>query len=342
MDCGNANNTINNIRKAIDRYEEFTKHKDFAINKKIGKAFKMHLLETKGALSGKLLSKSHISSTLFIIKDMFEWLALEQGSRSIDLRDLKPLRLSDKDMEIARTPRRPRVPTIEEIRRIIVRMPAKTETELRNRALVAGILLTGMRDNAAASLLLKYVRLEEELVEQRGEGMRTKYSKTIYSYFFPVGDDIQKIFVDWVQYLREVRGFNGNDPVFPQTNIIHGKNNEFINSGLKPVVWANANPIRRIFKEACANAGLEYYNPHSFRATLTRLGQQLCRTPEEFKVWSQNLGHTEVMTTFLNYGKLPEHRQSELIKNMKNRGPDTTKDDIKELIALIKARDGVV
>ncbi|NTV29759.1 MAG: hypothetical protein HGA80_06750 [Candidatus Omnitrophica bacterium] len=106
---------------------------------------------------------------------------------------------------------------------------------------------------------------------------------------------------------------NDNDPVFPQTNIIHGKNNEFVNSGLKPVVWANANPIRRIFKEACANAGLEYYNPHSFRATLTRLGQQLCRTPEEFKVWSQNLGHTEVMTTFLNYGKLPEHRQGELI-----------------------------
>jgi len=43
---------------------------------------------------------------------------------------------------------------------------------------------------------------------------------------------------------------------------------------------------------------LPYFNPHSFRNTLVRLGQEICRSPEEFKSWSQNLGHEKVLTTF--------------------------------------------
>ena len=35
--------------------------------------------------------------------------------------------------------------------------------------------------------------------------------------------------------------------------------------------------------------------------TLVRLGQEVCQSPEEFKAWSQNLGHEQVLTTFLNY-----------------------------------------
>ncbi len=67
--------------------------------------------------------------------------------------------------------------------------------------------------------------------------------------------------------------------------------------------WSNANPIRAIFKTAFTQAGLEYYNPHSFRDTLVRLGEIVCRTPEEFKAWSQNLGHEQVLTTFSSYGE---------------------------------------
>lgn len=37
-------------------------------------------------------------------------------------------------------------------------------------------------------------------------------------------------------------------------------------------------------------------------------------TPEEIKAWSQNLGHEGVLTTFTSYGKVPVHRQGELIR----------------------------
>jgi hypothetical protein len=50
-------------------------------------------------------------------------------------------------------------------------------------------------------------------------------------------------------------------------------------------------PIRAIFREAFERAGVPYANPHSFRATLAGLGEKLCISPEEFKAWSQNMGH---------------------------------------------------
>ena len=59
---------------------------------------------------------------------------------------------------------------------------------------------------------------------------------------------------------------------------------------------------------------MPYFNPHSFRNTLVRLGQSVCQTPEEFKAWSQNLGHDKVLTTFLSYGQVESPRQGEIIR----------------------------
>ena len=61
-------------------------------------------------------------------------------------------------------------------------------------------------------------------------------------------------------------------------------------------------------------AGLPYFPPHSFRKTLARHGEQLCRTPEEFKAWSQNLSHEMVLTTFSSYGEVTSGRQAEIMR----------------------------
>jgi hypothetical protein len=45
------------------------------------------------------------------------------------------------------------------------------------------------------------------------------------------------------------------------------------------------------------------------------MGEQLCRTPEQFKAWSQNLGHEGVLTTLFAYGTVPVGRQREIIAN---------------------------
>jgi len=46
--------------------------------------------------------------------------------------------------------------------------------------------------------------------------------------------------------------------------------------------------VCEIFHDIFKAAGLPYFNPHSFRDTLARLGEQMCRTPEAFIAWSRN------------------------------------------------------
>jgi hypothetical protein len=62
--------------------------------------------------------------------------------------------------------------------------------------------------------------------------------------------------------------------------------------------------------------GLPYFHPHSFRKTLGILGEKICPTPEAFKAWSQNLGHSHVLTTFMNYGTVAQHRQDEIMSEL--------------------------
>lgn len=70
-----------------------------------------------------------------------------------------------------------------------------------------------------------------------------------------------------------------------------------------------------IFRNAFAAAGLPYFNPHSFRKTLALLGGKLCKAPEEYKAWSQNLGHESVLTTFSSYGDVSKYRQTEIMRS---------------------------
>ena len=90
---------------------------------------------------------------------------------------------------------------------------------------------------------------------------------------------------------------------------------------LSEATGATATPIRTIFREAFEAAGLPYFNPHSFRNTLVRFGQDVCKTPEEFKAWSQNLGHEGPLTTFLSYGEVAYDRQGEIIRELATPRP---------------------
>jgi len=88
---------------------------------------------------------------------------------------------------------------------------------------------------------------------------------------------------------------------------------QFEVAGLSRNHWRSAAPIRAIFQSAFQVAGLPYFNPHSLRKTLVQLGKTVCQTPEQFKAWSQNLGHDGVMTTFSRYGQVATRRQGEIV-----------------------------
>jgi hypothetical protein len=110
--------------------------------------------------------------------------------------------------------------------------------------------------------------------------------------------------------------WSNDDSLFPATRIVVGQTHQFETAGLRPAHWSNATPIRTIFREAFERAGLPYFHPHSIRKTLVRLGEEVCNSPEEFKAWSQNLGHEQVLTTFLSYGSVATDRQGAIIRGL--------------------------
>ena len=216
-------------------------------------------------------------------------------------------------------------------------MPSNTIIQRRDRALIAFTILTGMRDSAIASLKLKHITTSGDtiLVLQKPDEVNTKNSKQIFTYFYPIGDDIKSIAISWIEELRETLFFSENDPLFPRTKLTQDENQIFKTDGIEKILWKTSNPIREIFKRSFIEYNLPYFNPHCFRNTLTHFGQQHCRTPEEFKAWSQNLGHSDPSTTFVSYGQLDPHRQGEVLKNIQFKNKLTTDKDA-ELKILLK------
>jgi integrase len=88
----------------------------------------------------------------------------------------------------------------------------------------------------------------------------------------------------------------------------------FVPVGIAREAWASGDRARDIIQNAFIAVGLPKFHPHSIRHALIRFAMALDLSPEEMKAWSQNLGHTDVLTTFLSYGEVSTLRQGELIQ----------------------------
>ncbi len=315
---GQSEDTVDAVAKAIDRFETDTQHRDFrAFHFEQAVAFKRRLADRDSKITGEKLSKATQYATLAHLKRFFQWLALQPGYRSkVRYSDAEYFSFSDKDSRVAKARRERPVPTLEQVQHVIARMPGGSEIEQRNRALLAFALLTGARDSALASLKLKHVDLVAGSVFQDARDVKTKFSKTFTTFFFPVGAEVRQVVDDWVLHLRRDLLWGHDDPLFPATRVELGQTMNFTAVGIERKAWATAAPIRAIFKQAFEAAGLPYYNPHSLRSTLVRLGETVCQTPEDFKAWSQNLGHEGVLTTFYSYGAVAPRRQGEIIQGL--------------------------
>lgn len=328
--------TVDAVAKALARFEVDTKYRDFkAFHYEQAIAFKKRLAEQDSKATGEKLSKATLHATLAHLKRFFQWLAGQPGYKSrLKYSDADYFNLSDKDMRVATARREKSFPTIEQVKHVIAMMPECSDIERRNRALVAFTLLTGARDSAIASVRLRHVDLTAGSVYQDAREVSTKYSKTFTTFFFPVGDEIRQIIADWVIYLREVKLWGNDDPLFPATHMVVGASHQFEAAGLKREHWRSAAPIRTIFRDAFRAAGLPYFNPHSLRNTLVHLGETVCQTPEQFKAWSQNLGHEGVLTTFYSYGEVGNRRQGEIIRDL-GIPQHTAPPDVTELVKTV-------
>src|ERR1700683_3215344 len=298
---GRSEATLDAVRKALARFEAYTGARDFkTFRREQAIGFKERLGETHGQRTGETLSLATQTITLSALKKFFTWLAWQPGFKSkIHVPDIDYFSPSLRDSATAKAVKLRDFPSLEQVRAVIAAMPVETAIERRNRALIAFAILTGMRDRALVSLSLRHVDLSKSppLVRQEPDRVRTKFAKTINTYFYPLGDDLKEIVARWVEELRQDFMFGPNDPLFPKSKGAQDADKSFRAIGIEGDHWSDASPVRGIFREAFAGAGLPYFPPHSLRHTLGHLMHTVCRTPREIKAWSQNLGHENVATT---------------------------------------------
>jgi integrase/recombinase XerD len=330
--------SIDGVAKALSRFEAYTKFRDFKqfhLEQPMG--FKVHLAKQTNERTGTALSAATLYSTLNALKVFFQWLSGQPGYRSrIRYADAEYFNLSEKETRIAKAAREARAPTLDQILHVIRSMPSSSEIEQRDRALISFVLLTGIRHRALATLKIKHVDLHNDSVFQDARQVQTKFSKTFTTYFFPVEPEgwVRRIVEKWIDCLIAVKLWNLDHPLFPAARATIGQDRQFGVAVLEPRHWSSSTPITVIFRRAFEGAGLSYFNPHSFRRTLALLGQQRCKTPEEFKAWSQNLGHEQVLTTFASYGEIAPSRQAEIIRALgaPNRAEANALEQIEQIV----------
>lgn len=275
--------------------------------------FKKTLLDAdREAEQPELLAPATVVQTLNNLKAFLVWLRQQPGYRRLapDLADYSTP--SRRLKALARVSDEKYVPSPSEIRKVLSLMPDRTFKQRRDRAVLAFLFLTGMRDGALIGLQMKHVELESYRVFQDPREIRTKFSKVMTTTWFPVGEDIEAIVQVWISE-RQRAGVDKSAPLFPSLR----QTIEPYGAASRETFWKTARPIRQIIRQATRAAGIPYFRPHAIRSTLTLMSFNYARSMEDQKAWSQNLGHKDLGTTLEHYGTIAEERQHELVRRMR-------------------------
>jgi len=305
--------TLQHTANAIAEFEAFIHGSDFQrFKRKSAIAFQEALLMHQQQGGGSLAT---VHSKLLRVEKFHRWLALEAGfKRKIRLSDVACFSLSRKDQTRARQRRERPTPSFEQVLKTIRSMPAGTDVELRDRAVMILLFLTGIRGQALASLKLKHLLANGRGVDQDSTEVATKGGKRIVSFFLPLDPAIKRMFDDYVDHLRSDLGFCDSDPLFPAT--LRTENGVFVTGALARRHWGSTDPLRRICRSAFLGAGDEVFTPHAIRRTLVREAERRSKTAEQFMALAQNVGHSDPTTSFRSYGTIPLSRQAELIAEL--------------------------
>ncbi|MBK7142272.1 MAG: tyrosine-type recombinase/integrase [bacterium] len=343
---GYAPATIVAIERAISRWEEFSENEDYGrFTAKKAVAFKKYLEEA--GTGGKPLSANSRYHCLHHLKQFFGWLSTQPGYRSkISADAISYLTLDRKTVRSISSSSQPKWPTLEYVKALVVSIDPVTELDRRDRALIAFLLLSGMRDKAVATLPLGCFDPETLEVQQRPTaGVDTKFGKSFKTVLLPFDEILLEVVKDWCHYLRTERLFSDSDPMFPQTKVKQAEHNlSFERAGVEPSFWGGTGSIRDILKLRAHRAGLAYYYPHSFRHAHVHLAMRSARSAEEIRAISQNIGHENIGTTLITYGKLDEYRVGEVVRRLDLRpggSDDLTESERQAIEKLLRRRGGI-
>jgi integrase len=252
---------------------------------------------------------------------LFEYLiANDKDFKHITQNDIDYITPDQNTSNIATQRREPKSYLVSEIISTIRNIKGITPFELRDKAMISLILLTGARIKAMMTARMDTVFYSSQykvwIFEQDPKkGVKTKNRKYIYSCFVGKTQDLIDNIIVWKEYLIS-QGFTDTDPLFPQINSTFTKEGLYAVELNKISINSDSWVRESVFKKSFINNGLKYINPHNFRHTLARAMKKMPNGVELSIALAQNLGQkNEMPVLYSSYGGDYISRQVELLSN---------------------------
>ena len=259
--------------------------------------------EQLSARSGEQLSKGTLFATLSTLKRFFPWLAGQPGYKwQISHSDADYLDLSAKDARIARATRPERVPTLGQIRHVIQSMPTATEIERRDRALIAFTILTGARDGRS------HPSSWGILTSWRPRSIRTRArcKRSSRSHLSPTSSGRRRHSGGGCRLGRlpaDGKALGAGRSAVSRDQGRGGRESPVRGGGSRPQALEQRRADPENLQGSLRGGGPAILQSAQLQEDAGASWWASCKTPEEYKAWSQNLGHEGVLTTFCSYGE---------------------------------------
>jgi len=292
---GFKQSTIRKYGQCIYKWQTCFPGEDFSLIDRLKCSEFKNFLKSEAEKKNTSLSNQY--DILRHLKKFFLWLSEQKGYECIKKTDLDYLRLSNEEISKALEKTDREYPSLDEIKLIVTGIRGNSEIAMRDRALVAFLILTGMRISAVISLPMQsFDPSRLSIIQSPKKGVKTKFSKKIISTFLPIDwDEGESMFLNWYEYLLTKKEFGPTKPIFPATKNF---------SQLKVVdeFWKSASPVRKMIYENCKRAKLPNFNPHSFRHSAVAYISERGLVEADKRAISLVLGHSDIGTTFKSYG----------------------------------------
>lgn len=206
---------------------------------------------------------------------------------------------------------------VDEVHKIINMKIDRSNLALwRDQAMACMLFLSGARADAAVSLPIKAVHLDESLpsIEQKTElGVRTKNGKSSTTYLHTISDLVGFV-REWDGFVRA--NFPGDSPWYVP---IHQQWGEQTTKILVP--GSNRTHIlRKRLRIIAELAGMPYKPPHKYRHGYAVYGLERCQTMTQYHSLSRNMLHESIATTDKIYVQFEEMERGRILSEI-HRNP---------------------
>ena len=308
---GLQENTISSRVRAIYQFEKIVK-KQFCV------VAKSDLIDYRNALEDcENISQGTLSNKITSIKRFFLWCKeIKKYQIRLSINDIEYLNQLLSTKRLIKSLRNIKeAPSLQYVIELLKSIKAEGEIALRDRAIIAFLLCSGLRVETIISITFKVFDVEKYTVDcDPRKGVNIKFDKAYINKLLKFDQYLFDVINEYLIYLKDHGKMYPDIPIFPSTiTELSGDIHCFHPNGISDIRWKTTSPINKILTKRAQEAQLRSYTAHAYRRAHARIAHGKCNTAKELMAVSRNMGHESISTTEMYYIQMDSHQMIEIL-----------------------------